>query len=65
MKWNLLARGATRWWSAPARFPTAPLALVRKAVLHRHAAHETWLHQPQARNKPQWGAALATAVPPR
>ena len=33
MKWNSLSRGATRWWSAPARFPTSPLALLRKSVL--------------------------------
>jgi hypothetical protein len=39
-----LTRGATRWWSAPARFATAPLTLLRKTVLDRYTANDAWLH---------------------
>jgi hypothetical protein len=35
--------GASRWWSAPARVATAPLALLRKAVQHTYTASPTWL----------------------
>ena len=41
MKGNSLSRGATRWWSAPARFPTCPLALLRKSVLSQYVATES------------------------
>jgi len=45
MKGNSLSRGATRWWSAPARFPTCPIALLRKSVPSQYVATDPWVHQ--------------------
>jgi hypothetical protein len=49
MKWNSLARGATRWWSAPARFPTTSLASLRKTVLSQYSRVNPWLQQESLR----------------
>jgi hypothetical protein len=43
MKWILLARRTTRWWSAPARFQTAPLAPLRKTPSEQYVANGSWL----------------------
>jgi hypothetical protein len=45
---NPPSRRATRWWSAPSRFTTASLTLLRKAALHRRrdsAESDTWVGQ--------------------
>ena len=34
-----------RWWSAPARFPTAPATLLRKVVPQTFWSSTPWLHQ--------------------
>lgn len=62
MKWNSLARGATRWWSAPARFPTPPLALLRKAALNQYVVTNPWLQQAPLREQtePSSPGALRT-----
>jgi hypothetical protein len=52
MKWNSLTRGATRWWSAPARFPTPALPVLRKAVLSQYWAANPWLQQAPLRAQP-------------
>jgi hypothetical protein len=43
-----LSRRATRWWSAPARFTAASLALLRRASLRRERdslENDPWVRQ--------------------
>jgi hypothetical protein len=65
MKWNSLAQSATRWWSAPARFPKTPLSQLRKAVLGQYAATEAWLHQHTPVGIKAPSSSDLDAVPPR
>jgi hypothetical protein len=64
MKWNSLVRGATRWWSAPTRFPTAPLAALRKAALNHYTGANPWLHHVPGRMKAERDAR-SDALPSR
>jgi hypothetical protein len=43
MQWSLLARTATRWWSAPARVPAHRNATTRDTEIQQHAG--VWLYQ--------------------
>jgi hypothetical protein len=64
MKWNSLVRGATRWWSAPTRFPTTPLAALRKAALNQYKDANPWLHHATGRTNAERSAS-SDALPSR
>jgi len=42
---TLLARRASRWWSAPARFTVDAASALRRATTVRRGTHGSWLTQ--------------------